>query len=271
MNELLNLAQNSQSPIWGVVLLAIVFGLDPCAMLTNIAAMGYLGKDIENKHVIFRNSLLYTLGRTLAFGVMGIVLIVLLKLGGNVTGIQDFLGEYGEIILIPLLIITGLLLCFAEYIPFLNISFSANNFSDKAKRGGWGAFLLGTLLSLGFCPTNAVIYFGMMIPMGATSVFGYSFPIIFALITALPVVVLAWFLAFSLRNINQFYAKTKNISKWVRWIVGIFFVAVGIYFAAEHLSEDSCCDHHEGEEECECHNHHHHHHHHHHQETLRLR
>lgn len=265
MNELLNLAQNSQSPIWGVVLLAIVFGLDPCAMLTNIAAMGYLGKDIDSKHVVFRNSLLYTLGRTLAFGVMGILLIILLKMGGNVSVIQHFLGEYGEIILIPLLIITGLLLCLAEYIPFLNISFSANKFSNTAKRGGWGAFLLGTLLSLGFCPTNAVIYFGMMIPMGATSVFGYSFPIIFALITALPVVILAWLLAFSLRNINQVYTKTKNISKWVRWIVGIFFVAVGIYFAAEHLSEEGCHHHEEecSEEQCECGHHHHHHHHHH--------
>lgn len=269
MNELLDIAQNSHSPLWAVVLLAIVFGLDPCAMLTNIAAMGYLGKDISSKHVVFRNSLFYSIGRTLAFGVLGIALIILLKLGGNIGVIQDFMGEYGEIILIPLLIITGLLLCLADFIPFLSFSISANKFSEKAKQGSWGAFLLGALLSVGFCPTNAIIFFGMMVPMGAASPVGYLYPIIFAVITALPVVILAWVLSFSLRNINKFYAKAKNIGKWARWIVGLFFIGVGIYFMVEHLSEESCCDHHENETKCECHNHHHHHHHHH-QETLRL-
>ncbi|MDO4191023.1 MAG: aromatic aminobenezylarsenical efflux permease ArsG family transporter [Bacteroidales bacterium] len=254
MNELLNLAQNSSSPLIGVLLLGIVFGLDPCAMLTNIAAMGYIGKDLDNKHRVFRNGLLYTLGRTLAFGVLGITLIILLRLGGNVSAIQDFMTEYGEIILIPLLIITGLLLIFADKISFLNISYSAENFSNQAKKGGWGAFVLGLLLSLGFCPTNAIIFFGMMVPMGATSSYGLLLPIIFAIVTALPVVIIAWLLAFSLNNINQFYAKAKNIGKWARWIVGILFIAVGIYFAVEHLSEDGC--HHHDTEECDHHHHH---------------
>ena len=65
MEELLELAGTTDSPFVMVILLALVFGLDPCPMLTNIAAIGYISQGTENRRQVFIKGLWYTLGRTL--------------------------------------------------------------------------------------------------------------------------------------------------------------------------------------------------------------
>ena len=60
VSEILNL---SASPWWITFLLAVVFALDPCAILTNIAAIGFVSRDLESHKRVFINGLWYTRGR----------------------------------------------------------------------------------------------------------------------------------------------------------------------------------------------------------------
>ena len=76
-----------------------------------------------------------------------------------------------------------------------------------AKKGGWGAFLLGVLFAMAFCPSSGMFYFGMLIPMSATATMGYLLPVVFAVATALPVLIVAWILAFSAGEIGKFYGR----------------------------------------------------------------
>ena len=39
------------------------------------------------------------------------------------------------------------------------------NAEGLARKGGWGALIIGALFALAFCPTSGVFYFGMLIPM----------------------------------------------------------------------------------------------------------
>ena len=110
-------------------------------------------------------------------------------------------------------------------LPSINIS------SDKIKAtGNTGALILGILFSLTFCPTSGLFYFGMLIPMSATATAGYLLPVLFAIATALPVIIIAWILAFSAQKIGTAYGKIKTIQKWMNLIVGILFTAIGIYY-----------------------------------------
>ena len=52
------------------------------------------------------------------------------------------------------------------------------------------------LFALAFCPTSGVFYFGMLIPISASAEAGYLLPVLFAIATALPLLVVAWILAF---------------------------------------------------------------------------
>ena len=62
-------------PVLTAFLLGLVVALHPCPLATNIAAMGYLAKDAHVKRRVFVMGLSYTLGRILAYSVLGAVLI----------------------------------------------------------------------------------------------------------------------------------------------------------------------------------------------------
>jgi cytochrome c biogenesis protein CcdA len=68
--------------------------------------------------------------------------------------------------------------------------------SQKAARFGvLGAFLLGVLFTLAFCPYSAVLFFGALIPLGLTSDSGLILPAIYGLGTGLPVRIFSHVLA----------------------------------------------------------------------------
>ena len=59
---------------------------------------------------------------------------------------------------------------------------------------------------------------------------GYLLPILFAIATALPVIIVAWILAFSAGQIGVVYGKMQTIQKWLNRAVGVLFIAIGIYY-----------------------------------------
>lgn len=228
MDWLQTLLDNSTMPVVTALLLGLLTAISPCPLATNIAAIGYIGKDIENRRSVFRKGLLYALGRTVAYTLLGVVLIGIIRSGASMFGVQKFIGTWGELLLGPLLIIIGLLMLFGHRLNLPQFGFSGQG-EGLAKKGGLGAFLLGVLFAMAFCPTSGVFYFGMLIPMSATATMGYLLPVVFAGATALPVLVVAWILAFSAGEIGKFYGRVKSMEKWITIVVGAVFIIVGLY------------------------------------------
>lgn len=229
MEWLQSLLDNSSTPLLTAFLLGLVTALSPCPLATNIAAIGFIGREIENRRRIFRNGLLYTLGRIVAYTLLGIVLILIIKKGASLFGIQRFIGTYGELVLGPALVLIGLFILFGRRLRLPSFGFRGDG-EQLARKGGWGALLLGMLFAMAFCPTSGVFYFGMLIPMSATTTGGYLLPVVFAVATALPVLIVAWILAFSVQHIGTFYGKMQSIQRWLNRIVGTLFVAIGTYY-----------------------------------------
>lgn len=229
MEWLQTLLESSSTPILTAFILGLLTALSPCPLATNIAAIGYIGKNIDDRKRIFRNGLLYTLGRVVAYTLLGVVLITLIKGGSSLFGIQKFIGKYGELILPPALLLIGLYMLFGSKLRLPSLGFNGKG-ERFAKHGGWGAFLLGVLFALAFCPSSGVFYFGMLIPMSATTAMGYLLPILFAVATALPVLVIAWVLAFSAGQIGKIYGQMQTVQKWLNITVGIIFILIGIYY-----------------------------------------
>ena len=225
MDWLQTLLDNSSTPVWTAFLLGLLTALSPCPLATNIAAIGFIGKDIENRKRIFRNGLLYTLGRILSYALLGVVLILILKEGSNMFGIQKTIGVWGELVLGPLLFLIGLFMLLGDRLNLPQFGFQGNA-EGLARKGGWGA-----LFALAFCPTSGVFYFGMLIPMSATATAGYLLPVVFAIATAIPVLVVAWILAFSVQQLGSFYGKMQKVQKWMNRIVGVLFIVIGIYYS----------------------------------------
>ena len=203
---------NSSTPILTAFLLGLLTALSPCPLATNIAAIGFIGRDIENRKRIFRNGLLYTLGRILSYTLLGVILITILKEGSSMFGIQKTIGTWGELILGPLLLVIGLFMLWGDKLNLPKFGFTGNP-EGLARKGGWGALMIGVLFALAFCPTSGVFYFGMLIPMSATTSAGYLLPMIFAVATAIPVLAVAWVLAFSVQQSGKFLRKDTESAK----------------------------------------------------------
>lgn len=229
MEFLQSILDSSDIPMLTAFILGLLTAVSPCPLATNITAVGYISKDIENKHKIFWNGILYTLGRAITYTVLGIILISILKEGSSMFAIQKSISKYGELLISPALILIGVFMLVGNKLNLPKFGFSGSG-SGLKKRGNWGALLLGILFALAFCPTSGVFYFGMLIPMSAAADGGYLLPLVFALATGLPVIVVAWILAYSVAGLGKFYHQMKIFEKRFRIVVAILFILVGIYY-----------------------------------------
>jgi len=226
MEVLQQLLDNSGFPIVTAFVLGLMTAISPCPLATNITAIGYLGRDINNKNKVFINGLVYTLGRAITYTVIGLIFFF----GADQFEVSGFIQQWGEKILGPLLIIVGLFMLgiFKINIPGLN-RFN-ESMESKAKTGYFGVLLLGIVFALAFCPYSGVLYFGMLIPITISSAKGLYLPLVFALATGIPVIIFAWLLAFSVGSLSNIYNKMKLFEIWFRKIVAILFILVGIYY-----------------------------------------
>lgn len=230
MDGLQTLLDNSSTPVLTAFLLGLLTALSPCPLATNIAAISFIGKEMEDRKRVFRNGLLYTLGRILAYTLLGFVLILILNEGSSMFGIQKTIGTWGERVLGPALLVIGLFMLFGDRLNLPQFGFKGNA-EGLARKGGWGSLLIGILFALAFCPTSGVFYFGMLIPLSATTTAGYLLPLVFAIATALPVLVVAWILAFSVQQMGRFYGRMRTVQRWMNLFVGMLFIGIGIYYS----------------------------------------
>ena len=228
MEYLQHLLESSTTPFWTAIILGLMTAISPCPLATNITAIGFISKDIENKRKIFTNGVLYTLGRAISYTALGITLYF----GASKFHVASFFQVYGERFLVPLLIVIGILMLDIIKIKFPAFNKVSDKFSNNAKKGsGWSALLLGIIFALAFCPYSGVLYFGMLIPMSIASPSGLYLPFIFAIATGLPVIIIAWLLAYSVSSIGGFYNKMKSFEKWFRIIIAVFFIIAGCYYS----------------------------------------
>ena len=206
MEFLQHLLESSGTPFLSAIILGLMTAISPCPLATNITAIGFISKDIENKNRVFFNGILYTLGRAISYTTLG----VLLFLGASRFHIAKFFNIYGERILGPLLIIIGILMLNIIKIKFPVLGKLSSKFENQSKRGAWwNALLLGVVFALAFCPYSGVLYFGMLIPITIASPSGLFLPVVFAIVTGLPVIIVAWLLAYSLSSVGGFYNKIR--------------------------------------------------------------
>jgi cytochrome c biogenesis protein CcdA len=227
MEYLQSLLHGTHLPLLSAFLLGLMTAISPCPMATNITAVAYIGKNIENKWVVFRNGIIYTLGRAISYTLLGIILFF----GASKFHVASFFQGNGEKILGPLLLFIGIFMLGIIKINFPGLGKLNETFKNNKKRGSrLSALLLGIVFALAFCPYSGVLYFGMLIPMTISSPSGLLLPMVFAIATGLPVVIFAYLIAFALSGVGRVYNKIRIFENWFRKIVAIIFILAGFYY-----------------------------------------
>ncbi|MBN2134184.1 MAG: sulfite exporter TauE/SafE family protein [Acidobacteria bacterium] len=210
----------------------VLTSISPCPLATNIAAISYTSRKVTNSKNVLFSSLSYTLGRVLVY-----ILLTVLLVAGIMSSpwISKILQKYLNTVLGPLLIFIGMILL--EMITLkINLQFSDRLKTEKlANLGIIGAFLLGIIFALSFCPVSAAIYFGSFIPMVMQTKASSLMAVSFGVGTALPVIIFAVVISFSAQGISKLFNKVKDFEIWARRITGIIFIVAGIYLSLIYI------------------------------------
>ncbi|MFH1045800.1 MAG: aromatic aminobenezylarsenical efflux permease ArsG family transporter [Candidatus Omnitrophota bacterium] len=216
------------SALW----LGILTSISPCPLASNVAAISFLSKKITHPALVFISGLAYTLGRMVSYAVLGWIIISSLL---SVPQLAQFLQKYMGKALGPLLILTGLILLEVITIRSPGVSLSQKHHNKLAESGVWGAFLLGLIFALAFCPISAALFFGSLIPLTLNSKSGIALPFIYGIGTGLPVLVFAVAIALGVTSLSRWFHRITRLEYYTRKITGAVFILVGLYYTGIYI------------------------------------
>ena len=220
----------SSIPLVAAFFIGLMTAFSPCPLATNITAIAYISRKIDDSRHTIIVGFVYTLGRMVSYAGLASLIVYI---GVNTQEIAFLLQTYGEKFIGPLLLVIGLVM-----LEIVQIDFGkGGGLIDKAKeklseKGYLGAFLLGVIFALSFCPFSAVLYFGMLIPLALKTGDGILVPSVFAFATGLPVIVSSILLVKSVSSMSRMMNKVHKVEKTIRRLVAFVFVAVGLYYIA---------------------------------------
>ena len=225
---------------WVALGAAFWFGIQtsisPCPLATNIAAVSFIARGLGQTRRVLLSGVLYAAGRALAY--VGLAVLLLSLLGEHLTAgseMSRFFLKYGGMAIGPLLILIGMLLL-GLIGSGISFSFGGSAVQQRAAKGGlvW-AFLLGILFALTFCPVSAGLFFFCLVPLAASQQSLLALPTLYGVGTAVPVIVFAFVMAFAGQYVGKAFNRLTQVERWVRWVTGLLFILVGIYYSLVHI------------------------------------
>jgi cytochrome c-type biogenesis protein len=215
------------SALW----LGILTSISPCPLTTNIAAISYVGRRVEKTGWVLWAGLLYTIGRSLAYLAVGVLVTKGLL---SIPGVSNFLQKYMNLFIGPIMLGVGILL-----LDIIKFNFGGGGMGKSLqaridKMGIWGAGVLGLVFALAFCPTSAGLFFGGLIPLAVKSNSAILLPVLYGVGTALPVIGFSILLAFGAHLVGAAFNKLTVIEIWVRRITAAVMILVGVALIIKH-------------------------------------
>jgi cytochrome c-type biogenesis protein len=233
--------------------LGVLTSISPCPLATNIAAISYISRKIENPRLVLAAGLLYTLGRCLLY--LGLAAL-LATTAMSIPAVSLFLQKYIHLVLGPIFLLLGMFL-----VGLITINSGGAFVNERMQKridamGIWGALLLGILFAVSFCPTSAAWFFGLLtLIMGSkaeaiTTVLaqvGIVLPeaalpgstlvlsLVYGIGTAIPVLVVAFLLAYSAKSVGKTYNVLSKMEWWARMLTGWLFVLIGGYYSLKYV------------------------------------
>ena len=211
------------SALW----LGILTSISPCPLAANITAVSFLSKKIAHPAAVFISGLAYTLGRMASYAMLGWIIIhSLVSIPQTALFLQKYIGKA----LGPILIVTGLILLEIITVRLPGLSLSHKHHGKLAESGASGAFLLGFIFALAFCPISAALFFGSLIPLALNHQASALLPFIYGIGTGLPVLAFAVAIALGITSLSHWFHKLTQIELSMRKITGVIFLLVGLYY-----------------------------------------
>ncbi len=219
MNEAFLLAIVSAT--WAGILTSV----SPCPLATNVAAVSFIAQGAQSRRMALLTGALYALGRALAYVALAVLLVRSLLSAPEVSAA---LQRHMTRVMGPVLVLVGMVLLELLPLPSFGGRLGAKIGPAAAKHGAWGAFGLGAVFALSFCPASAALYFGTLLPLSLETGSAVLLPTLYGLGTALPVLVFAFAIAAGAQRVAALFDRVRDVERWARGGTGVLFILIGV-------------------------------------------
>lgn len=239
--------------IFAALYLGVLTSISPCPLATNIAAISYIGRKVDTPRSVLAAGLIYTLGRCVLY--LGLA-VFLGMTASSIPLVSVWLQRYTHLILGPIFLVLGMFL-----LGMIVITAGGTVIGDRLQKkvdamGIWGAFLLGILFAVSFCPTSAAWFFGLValvlgseagaigtiltkvgITLPEASIPGgiIILPLLYGIGSAVPVIIVSTILAYSAGHVGRAFNTITKIERVARLFTGWLFIVLGIWFSLKYV------------------------------------
>ncbi|MGH7389909.1 MAG: sulfite exporter TauE/SafE family protein [Candidatus Rokuibacteriota bacterium] len=220
-----DLADSIALPAAAAVIFGLIGATSPCQLTTNLGALAYAaGRPGRGR--AFGLTLAYVAGKVTIYTLVGAA-VVLAGLQLQTVSIPVVL--IARKALGPLMIMVGLVL-----LGFWRPRFSvgqrlAARLRGRAGTGVTGAYLLGLVFALAFCPTLFWLFFGLTIPLALKSAGGWSFAGLFAIGSSLPLLAVAALVTAGAGAIEGLVGSIGRLERPLRIAATVVLVITGLH------------------------------------------
>lgn len=221
----------SDLPVLAALGLGVLTSISPCPMASHAAAVSVLVRGAGSWKGGLVVGASYALGRAAAYaGLAWILSAGLFQLGPLVRKIQF----HAESVLGWVFLVGGLLLAVSPWLRLPGGGMNTLRWKERLDRMGHvpGAFLLGAILALAFCPVSAGIFFGSVVPLAMATSPSWSVTIPYGVATALPVFVLVVAAGYGTHMVARTYNASQKIAPWLHRISAAGMIVAGIWLLA---------------------------------------
>jgi len=224
---LTSLYYSQQTPLIGAILLGMIAAFAPCQISANMGAISFSTNRMAQGKEWLKDLAYFFSGKTTVYIILGLIAVWI----GNEIGEWTIpLFQVVRKVVGPFFLITGLYL-----IGFIKIKglFTERLLTYRKKiekiSGHRSHFLLGILLSLAFCPTMFLLFFGTLIPLSiSTPTYGAVLPLLFSLGTFIPVLLFIG-IAYGFGFDGHLVRKSKKLGRFIQIGAGIVLMLLGLH------------------------------------------
>ncbi|MBK9578976.1 MAG: hypothetical protein IPK50_14065 [Fibrobacterota bacterium] len=221
----------AELPVVAAVGLGVLTSISPCPMASHAAAISVLVRQAGSVRRGVLVGSAFALGRATAYALVAwIASAGLLALGPLVRRIQT----HEQAVLGIVFLMGGLFLAISPRLKLPGSGIDAGAW--KARLGPLGAipgaFALGFVLALAFCPVSAGIFFGSVIPLASMTNPSFLVTVPYGLATALPVFALTIAAGYGTSQIVRLFRVTQQAGPWLHRVSVVGMIGAGAWMLA---------------------------------------
>ncbi|WP_249645803.1 MULTISPECIES: sulfite exporter TauE/SafE family protein [unclassified Lysinibacillus] len=204
------------------VLLGLIGALAPCQITGNMSAITFYDSRTLHRSSIWQEIMFFMMGKVVVFSGLGLLAWLL---GQSFETKMTLYFPIFRQAIGPMLLLTGFVLI--GLVKFTFLQRLSSKLPPIVKEGNLGAFLMGASFSIAFCPTMFVLFFVWLMPIVASTSYGFILPSIFGVATAVPLIIML--LLLYVFNAKRLIVRTSmKMGRSMQMIAGLLLLLVGM-------------------------------------------